>query len=168
MYHKCNELVVLKVSESKSKISNPDKFLKLIKDLQDCIFMRHTQEVNSLKTLNFLNKDNTNAFGYEGENQYDEVGFSTFYRRKRLRHKLKRILKEIKFAKTNLKKYQTLTQREKEVIEFLAKGHNNREIAEKIFISRSTVEQHRKNINRKLEIKSFVDVIRYVYAYNIV
>jgi DNA-binding NarL/FixJ family response regulator len=52
-----------------------------------------------------------------------------------------------------------LTKRECEILELLASGYNNPQIAEKLFISRLTVEQHRKNIIRKLDAKSFVQLI---------
>lgn len=54
-----------------------------------------------------------------------------------------------------------LTKRETEIVTLIASGFNNPQIAEKLAISRYTVEQHRKNINRKLETKSVVDLVFY-------
>ncbi len=144
------------------------KLKKLLNEMQESLYTRHINGLNSLQTLNSLGKNKTNAYGYDLDGNEYENDTKSFYRRKRLRHKLKRILKELKFAKKNLKNYQSLTFREKEVIRLLAKGYNNPEIAIQLFISRSTVEQHRKNINRKLNIKSFMDLMHYVYAYNLV
>ena len=76
-------------------------------------------------------------------------------------HKLNRIQKEIRFAQDNLNKYQKLTSREREIIKLLAIGNNNPKIAEQLFISRYTVEQHRKNINSKLSVKSFPQLMVY-------
>ena len=84
-----------------------------------------------------------------------------------IRHKLNRIQKEMKFAQNNLIRYQKLTRREKEIIMLLAKGNNNPKIAEQLFISRFTVEQHRKNINAKLNVKSFPQLMPFVYAFDI-
>ena len=47
-----------------------------------------------------------------------------------------------------------LSQRETDVLRFVALGMTNNEISEKLFISVHTVMTHRKNINRKLGIKS--------------
>ena len=83
-------------------------------------------------------------------------------------HKLNRIQKEIRFAQNNLMKYQKLTLREKEIIILLAKGNNNPKIAQQLFISRYTVEQHRKNINAKLNVKSFPQLMLFVYAFDLI
>lgn len=47
-----------------------------------------------------------------------------------------------------------LSDREKDVLKLVALGHQNKEIAEKLFISIHTVISHRKNITEKLGIKS--------------
>jgi len=49
---------------------------------------------------------------------------------------------------------EELTQREKDVLQLVALGHANKEIADKLFISIHTVISHRKNITEKLGIKS--------------
>jgi DNA-binding CsgD family transcriptional regulator len=85
-----------------------------------------------------------------------------------LAHKLLRIQEEFKFINENKIRYQKLTKREKEIIKLLANGYNNPKIAAVLFISRNTVEQHRKNINKKLLIKSFSHLMSYSYAFNII
>ncbi len=47
-----------------------------------------------------------------------------------------------------------LSEREKEVLVMVAKGFTNKEIADKLFLSAHTVITHRKNITRKLDIKT--------------
>jgi len=54
-----------------------------------------------------------------------------------------------------------LTPREKEVCTLLAYGHTNAEIAEKLFISERTVETHRNNLMRKLDLKSRAELVRF-------
>ncbi len=49
---------------------------------------------------------------------------------------------------------EDLTSREKLILKYVALGHTNKEIAAKLFISTHTVISHRKNITRKLDIKS--------------
>ena len=53
-----------------------------------------------------------------------------------------------------------ITRREKEVLEFIASGLTNNEIAEKLFISVSTVDSHRKNILAKFEAKNIASLVR--------
>jgi len=53
-----------------------------------------------------------------------------------------------------------LTQREKEVLELIAEGYTNPQIAEKIFLSPFTVDSHRKNILAKLGVKNTASLIR--------
>ena len=81
--------------------------------------------------------------------------------------KLSRILEEEAFMREHSHRYERLTDREREVIRLLGKGYTNPQIADRLFISRKTVEQHRKNINSKLDIKTFVDVIKYVQAFDL-
>lgn len=54
-----------------------------------------------------------------------------------------------------------LTQRETEIIRFIAEGMTNQDIADKLFISRRTVDTHRKNILHKLHIKNTASLIKY-------
>ena len=55
-----------------------------------------------------------------------------------------------------------LTQREKEIIKELIKGLNVPQIAENLFISPYTVETHKKNIFKKLNIHNSIDLITLV------
>ncbi len=57
--------------------------------------------------------------------------------------------------------YSTLTPREQEIMVLLAEGIPSKEIAEKLFISTKTVENHRSSIFRKLNIHSTIDLVRY-------
>ena len=54
-----------------------------------------------------------------------------------------------------------LTSREKEVCVWLAYGHTNGEIAEKLFISERTVESHRHHLMGKLNLKSRAELVRF-------
>jgi DNA-binding NarL/FixJ family response regulator len=53
-----------------------------------------------------------------------------------------------------------LTRREKEVLELIATGLTNNEIASKLFISSTTVDTHRKNLLTKFEVKNTASLIR--------
>lgn len=55
----------------------------------------------------------------------------------------------------------TLTQREKEVLELIVQEYTSKEIAEKLFISKQTVDTHRINIMQKTDCKTLVGLIKY-------
>ena len=57
--------------------------------------------------------------------------------------------------------YDTLSNREREVLHLAAHGHTNAEIAERLCISRRTVETHRANAMRKLNLNTQTDLLRY-------
>ena len=59
-----------------------------------------------------------------------------------------------------------LTPREKEFIELIYSGKSNKEIAEILFLSESTVKTHIYNIFRKMNVKSRVGVIYIVNEEN--
>ena len=48
--------------------------------------------------------------------------------------------------------FETLTQREKEVLKLVGEGYQNKEIADYLCISAKTVEKHRANIMQKLDL----------------
>lgn len=56
---------------------------------------------------------------------------------------------------------QSLTQRERMVVQLAAEGHTNTEIAEKLFISPRTAETHRTNLLRKLGLQTQTDLVRF-------
>lgn len=53
-----------------------------------------------------------------------------------------------------------LTRREKEILELIAEGMTNIEIAQKLFISATTVDTHRKNLLSKLKAKNTSSLVR--------
>jgi two-component system response regulator NreC len=56
---------------------------------------------------------------------------------------------------------ETLTLREIEVLQLLAKGYTNRQIAEHLSLSPRTVEGHRANLSGKLGLHSRVELVEY-------
>jgi two-component system, NarL family, response regulator NreC len=57
--------------------------------------------------------------------------------------------------------YDSLTNREREVLQLAAEGHSNAEIATRLTISPRTAETHRGNLMRKLNLHSQTDLVRY-------
>lgn len=61
-----------------------------------------------------------------------------------------------------------LSQREKEILEYVVKGMTNKEIAEKLYISVHTVITHRRNITRKLQVHSAAGLTIYAIVNKLV
>jgi two-component system response regulator DegU len=61
-----------------------------------------------------------------------------------------------------------ITQREKEVIIEMAKGHSNKEISQLLFISEHTVKNHVRNILDKLNVKSRTHAVSKALAMGII
>lgn len=57
--------------------------------------------------------------------------------------------------------YGELSEREREIMFLLVRGLSNQEIAEKLFISPSTVQSHRSHILQKLGLETTIDLVRY-------
>ncbi len=64
--------------------------------------------------------------------------------------------------------YDTLTSREREVLQLVAEGHTNAEIGGRLFISERTVEVHRSKLMHKLSLHSQSDVIHFAVRQGIV
>ena len=61
-----------------------------------------------------------------------------------------------------------LTDREREIVQLLAEGASNKEVADSLGISVKTVETHRAAIMKKLKFKSFSDLVRYAIRNHII
>lgn len=73
------------------------------------------------------------------------------------------------FAKSgHFEKYDTLTTREREVLQLTVEGFTNSEVATKLGISVRTAETHRSNLMNKLDIHSQADLIRYAIKRGII
>lgn len=57
--------------------------------------------------------------------------------------------------------WDTLTRREKEIIKLIAEGYRSKDIAEQLSISIKTVEKHRSNLMRKLDLHSVSSLTNY-------
>lgn len=64
--------------------------------------------------------------------------------------------------------YAILTGREREVLQLLAEGHSTREIAEVLVLSVKTIETHRANLMKKLDIHNLPDLTRYAIRKGVV
>lgn len=55
----------------------------------------------------------------------------------------------------------SLTQREKEVVNLIAEGRTSIEIAEQLFLSKRTIDNHRSSIMSKLDLRSLPELLKF-------
>ncbi|SCX86556.1 response regulator [Microvirga guangxiensis] len=63
---------------------------------------------------------------------------------------------------------ERLTSREREIVQLLAEGKSNKQIAQLLDLSVKTVETHRTTAMRKLELNSLADLVRYAIRTQII
>jgi two-component system response regulator NreC len=64
--------------------------------------------------------------------------------------------------------YDQLTTREREILQLTAQGSTNNEIGSRLFISPRTVETHRTNLMRKLDLHSHTQLIQFAIQHGII
>jgi DNA-binding NarL/FixJ family response regulator len=84
---------------------------------------------------------------YDGDNYFDPAVTS--------------LLKADKPEEIKESKFAILTEREREILQLIINGCTSNEISERLFISRFTVNNHRKSILLKLGLKNTAELIRY-------
>jgi DNA-binding NarL/FixJ family response regulator len=67
-------------------------------------------------------------------------------------------------AEEEKSEYERLTDREREILQLVAEGYTNREIADKLFISVKTVLRHRTSIMEKLDFHNRTELIKYAIS----
>lgn len=80
------------------------------------------------------------------------------------------VLISVKGEKNKLyeKDEDDLTEREIEIIKLISQGMTNKDIGEELNISHRTVDTHRTNLMKKLEVTNVAGLIRYAYRNNLV
>ncbi|CAM2950311.1 sigma 54-dependent response regulator [Legionella steigerwaltii] len=80
---------------------------------------------------------------------------------------LKKIKRNTTQSQTDLQERMNgLTRREKQVMDLVVEGKLNKQIAHELNISISTVEVHRANVMRKMEVKSLAELIKINLIYD--
>ncbi len=70
--------------------------------------------------------------------------------------------------KDDFQKRLLLSKREKEILNLISKGYTSQHIADELFISRYTVETHRKNILRKLNFNTSTELVKFAVEQGLV
>ena len=58
-------------------------------------------------------------------------------------------------------RYDTLSEREREILQLIAEGHSNKEVAGLLFVSPATIETHRAHILQKLDLHNTAELVLY-------
>ena len=121
-------------------IDNKQKLLKILQYQLDGYLLKNTSQAELIEAANTLHKGEK----YYGKEIHNFVMNSLFDRtRNDYEQKIK----------------NNLSNREREILQEISTGKNNREIADQLFISEHTVLTHRRNIMRKLKVKSTPQLI---------
>lgn len=79
----------------------------------------------------------------------------------KLQNKVEQKDNNFKFPENRINEFD-LSEREMEVLKYIAGGYKNAEIAEKLFVSQNTIKTHIKNIYVKLNVKNRVEALKKV------
>ncbi len=139
------------------KVQQPSIFIVIFSAYSDRIFIQKSKEIginlymskitelNELyRHIDFLNKEFYTNCQYEMD-------------------KTKFIDPKVKFEELPFK----ISEQEKKIISLILSGATSEGIAKKLFISKFTVDTHRKNINKKLNVSGLIQLQEKVTQYNI-
>ena len=73
------------------------------------------------------------------------------------------MMDKIRYDKKSQQSIDHLTEREKEVLSLIVREYSSEEIAEKLFISKRTVDTHRINILKKTQSRTIVGLIKFAF-----
>lgn len=167
--------------------SDPIKFMNEIIHPKDFHHLLHSlpqalQRLDNHKTISFFQRIISSSSKDRQENEYDLYFTATkLYGSNQtisislpvsnldnMAKRISSLLDENQFLKKNYTRFSKLTNREKQVLTLLAQGLNNPQIAEKLFIARSTVENHRKKIIAKLETNNYAQLIKIAQTFGLI
>jgi len=82
--------------------------------------------------------------------------------------KVARLLEENNFLRRHYHQFSKLGKRETEVLKHMSLGKTSTEISEELYISVATVDTHRRNIKRKLNVNSSYELSQYARAFDLI
>jgi two-component system response regulator NreC len=65
-------------------------------------------------------------------------------------------------------RFETLSEREREILQLIAEGHSNKEIAELLSVSPATVETHRAHVLQKLDVHNTAELVLFAVRRGII
>jgi DNA-binding NarL/FixJ family response regulator len=108
-----------------------------------------------------------NSEKYQNPTPFRET-VGTLDERDEIFKKLRTLIQNKVNKRHDLSQQAELSEREKTILKYVAKGLTNKEIAQKVFLSAHTVITHRKNITTKLGIKTISGLTVYAILNNII
>ncbi len=99
-----------------------------------------------------------------------KVYYSNDIANKLINHKLKQLLIEEESSAARLldDTPSPLSNREKQIIRLIAGEYTNEEIAQKLSLSKRTVDNHRQNMLNKLQLRNTAGLVRYAYQHGLI
>lgn len=79
-----------------------------------------------------------------------------------------KLLSEFSLQKGNAEVVPSLTKREKEILSLIVKQHSSQEIADRLYLSLRTVENHRYNLFQKLDVKNVAGLVTKSYQLGLI
>jgi len=138
---------------------------KALPDIQIIIVSMHSKvdyiaEAFKAGATGYVSKDSASDMLLQG---LEKVSKGEFFMDSSLSHKIIERLTNLPVRETRIpgNDYSSLTPREQEVMRMLAEGSSPKETASKLYISPKTVENHRANIMKKLNLKGTMELVRY-------
>lgn len=106
----------------------------------------HTNDIPTIVVSGITETD-------EIQRVYSEYAISAYIEKQAFdRAAFRRVIEETRKSHQSLSELGTLTDREREVLDLLAQGMTNKEIAERLVITTNTVKRHLKSIFEKLDV----------------
>lgn len=160
------------------KYFNQDDIWQLMDDMQAMLKRRDPNEIYTFyhqarpnehsEWTWFLNSMKILAFDDEGSPMLTITFAVKLDPNYSVTYKVDKVLEEKLFTIKNKQIFETLSGREKEILEYVAKGLTSEEISLKCNISVETVKTHRKNINYKINAKSLSELQNFARAFNMI
>ncbi len=66
----------------------------------------------------------------------------------------------------DIERFKKISKRELEILRLISEENTTNEIAKKLFISKATVDSHRKNLLKKLNVKSAIGLAKYILLFD--
>lgn len=147
---------ILKNTDTDFIIINPE----IIQNRKIEDVLKHVCKTRTIALISNPHQDSINAQFAETINYEDTQSA--------ILKKINRLIGQKDAHQKKHKKQDKISSREASIVKYIALGYTNKEIADKLFISTHTVVTHRKNITRKLGIKTVPGLTIYAIIHNII
>lgn len=156
------------------EIEDFDHLLTLIEKLSACCVIVDLPTMKKFERYVHILPDNSTIVPIiETSKDKDKSGsfkiyLTLFDDKRQILESVQRAVDGLKLKDTNNIHINELSSREKIILQLIAKGFSSKMIADKLSISIQTVSTHRKNISRKLEIKTVSGLTVYAIINNLI